>query len=134
MNVAFEPAHIRTCMRLWRDALDFQMPMHDEFKLHFIEQRPVILQRYLETASAWQMMLNHMVASPDEQDALAAVVAEVKAFHSWAQTELSKIEEMAGHASFEASMDAALLDPEIGPAIRELARRIRPMPRKDQDG
>lgn len=121
-------------MQLWRDALDLQMPMHDEFKLHFIEQRPIILKRYVETASAWQMMLNHMVASAEEQEALAAVVADVKTFHSWAQSELSKIEEMAGRASIEATLDAALLDPEVGPAIRELARRIRPMPRKDQKG
>lgn len=134
MNVEFDPTHIRTCMQLWRDALDLQMPMHDEFKLHFMEQRPVILQRYLATSSAWQMMLYHMTTSAGEQDALTDVVAEVKAFHTWAQAELTKIEEMAGQASFEASMDAALLDPEIGPAIRELARRMRPMPRKDQEG
>lgn len=134
MKIDWDPGYIRTCMHLWRDALDLQMRMHDEFKLHFIEQRPVILQRYLETASAWQMMLNHMVASPDEQEALAAVVADVKTFHSWAQAELSKIEVLAGQASLEAGIDAALLDPEIGPAIRELARRIRPMPRKDQKG
>lgn len=134
MNVEFDPALIRTCMQLWRDALDLQMPMHDEFKLHFIEQRPIILKRYVETASAWQMMLNHMVGSAEEQEALAAVVADVKAFHSWAQSELSKIEEMAVQASIEATLDAALLDPEVGPAIRELARRIRPMPRKDQEG
>lgn len=105
--------------------------MHDEFKLHFIEQRPIILQRYIETATAWQMILYHMTASAEEQEALAAVIAEVKTFHSWAQAELAKIEDLASQASFEASMDSALLDPEFGPAIRELARRMRPRPRKD---
>lgn len=43
MRIDLDPERLRRCMRLWRESVDLQIPMKDEFKLHFMKQRPAIL-------------------------------------------------------------------------------------------
>ena len=52
-TVSMDPSYILMCMKLWRDAVDMKIPVHDEFKVHFMTNRRSILEGYDKTATAW---------------------------------------------------------------------------------
>lgn len=33
-------------MTMWRDAVDMKIPVHDNFKIHFIEKRAALLENF----------------------------------------------------------------------------------------
>ena len=116
---------IRVSMKLWRQTTDMEVPMHDNVKVHIMQNRGRILHNFVETANAWSMLLRGMEsATPDDADALEAARAEIKAFGGWANSEIEKLEHFAIGESIIATMDEALLSPEM----EKLLKNIWPKP------
>ncbi|MGX9221936.1 hypothetical protein ACWV27_26610 (plasmid) [Massilia varians] len=102
-----------------------QLPLHDEFKLHFMQNRRPILANHAETAKAWAMVLRAMApATAAEEGALNALLTEVEEFGTWVNSELAKLDHMALQDALSASMDEALLNPDL----RHLFRQAGPPP------
>ncbi len=124
MRVELNPDWIRMSMILWREATDMKMPMADEFKLHFMERRGLILDNFIRTSRAWSMVLSHCVGQGDSDAAeLLALCAEVEAFGSWAKAEHRALEMMGLKESIADNVDEMLADPELAPEIRKLLGR-----------
>lgn len=92
--VELDPAILRVSMQMWRDATDLRMPVHDSFKVHFMENRRSLLFGFAKTGRAWQMMLRAMSA-PGNAAELDALRAEVAAFVQWAEAGLAELQRLA---------------------------------------
>jgi hypothetical protein len=114
IQVTFDPSFIQESLSLWRQATDMQIPMHDEFKLHFMQNRRKILANHANTARSWSMMLRALTPStPSEQTDLDSIRMQVEEFGSWANDQIAEMEHLAVQESLSASMDEALLSPEF---------------------
>lgn len=51
---------IRASMKLWRDSIDMKIPVADEFKIHFMQNRQPILEGFVKTGTTWLTMLRDM--------------------------------------------------------------------------
>ncbi|MCU1533485.1 MAG: hypothetical protein JWO49_3056 [Arthrobacter sp.] len=85
MNLELDPAWLRTSMTLWRDAVDMNIPIHDDFKVHFLQRRGVLLDGFTKTATAWSMLLNACKAEGDALAELVSLKADVEQFKQWAE-------------------------------------------------
>lgn len=47
MKLELDPDWLRTSMTMWRDAVDMKIPVHDNFKVHFIERRGSLLEGFV---------------------------------------------------------------------------------------
>lgn len=90
MHLNLDIERIKTMIELWKDGVDLRVPMADEFKLHFISQRMVILNNFELTSSAWLMMIGAM-SSPDHPETVIAIRDLVKDFNVWATNEIATL-------------------------------------------
>lgn len=112
IQVAFDPSFLRESLWLWRQATDMQIPMRDDFKVHFMQNRQKILANHANTARSWSMMLRAMTpVTPAEQADLDAVLAQVEEFGTWAKEQIAEMEHLAVQDALSVSMDEALLSP-----------------------
>ena len=95
MQVEFNPDMLRTHLELWKNMLDMRVPVRDEFKIHFMEQRHVILENYRSAAISWSTMLSSMAPMPGHEEDFVLLWSEVKCFKKWAEDELTKLKELA---------------------------------------
>jgi hypothetical protein len=128
MRLDIDPSYLRTCMRLWRDSVDLKIPMADEFKVHFMQERGTILSGFEKTASAWLMALRRAVPDGDSQSDFEALISEIEAFEVWAKAELQTISDMAMVEDVKSSIEDLLDDPKAAAALRDLAKRIQRPP------
>lgn len=114
-------------MNLWRQTTEMKLPVHDSFKVHFIQNRGPILRNFAKTAAAWTSMLRAMApVTPEDAQALDAARAEVEEFGKWATLEIAKLEHLAIEESISASMDEVLLSPEIQAWLRNMGHKPPP--------
>lgn len=114
IQVTLDLSFIRVSMDLWRQTTDMKLPVHDNFKVHFMQNRGPILRNFAKTATAWSSMLRAMApTTPEDAQALDVARTEVEEFGGWATSEIAKLEHLAVEESISASMDEALLNPEI---------------------
>lgn len=69
-----------------------KIPIHDDFKIHFMERRSELLKGFVDTARSWRMVF--LCCSPStkaDQADLDALTAEVAAFKDWAEKGLHEI-------------------------------------------
>lgn len=129
IQVSFDPSFLEESLWLWRQATDMQIPMRDDFKVHFMQNRQKILANHANTARSWSMMLRAMTPStPAEQASLDAVLAQVEEFGTWAKEQVAEIEHLALQEALSASMDEALLNPEF----RQLFKNFGSAPPEDK--
>lgn len=127
MNVSFDPSYIQSCMSLWRKSLSNAIPMATEFQLHFIQERPAILRRIENTASAWLMILEHGDPAETSNSELVSLIGEIKTFQSWAKSELVEVEKLELQAGIEAGLDELLLqDPSLAARLRQMFKLGKP--------
>jgi len=88
--VEFDPGFMRVSMEMWQKATDMKIPLHDDFKIHFMENRRALLAGFIKTGQAWMAVLQAM-NSTSKADELDAVRAEVKAFVAWAEQGLAEL-------------------------------------------
>lgn len=124
MKIDLDASFADTCIELWRNSVDLKMPMADEFKTHFMEQRGTILRNFEQTASAWLMLLGRAVPAAADKADFDAFVETIKAFRAWAKDEIAVLERMALQAGIEANIEEIMQDSQLGPAMRDLASKI----------
>lgn len=121
IRLEFDGDHLRVMMRLWRDSLDLKIPVHDEFKIHFMQNRGTILKNYESTAGAWLLALRPCRAHIEDAAKLTQLISDVAAFKQWAHDELEAIERMAVQTELENITGT----PEEMDLLRRLAQGIR---------
>jgi hypothetical protein len=92
MKLDLNPEKLRTSMDLWRKAVDLEMPINDDFKLHFITQRQKLLAGFVSTATAFSIVLRGCEADgfQDLVD-LDALKQDVADFKKWAEDGLAEM-------------------------------------------
>lgn len=126
MKLDIDPAYLLTCMRLWRDSTDLKIPMQDDFKMHFMEQRGTILESFKSTSGAWLMALRRAVPDAGDQAEFEELLARIEEFEGWATTELQAIQGMAVAEEIQAGMEDLMRDPGTAKLLRGLAKKLRP--------
>jgi hypothetical protein len=126
----FDPSFIRVAMEMWRQTTDLKVPVHDDFKVHFMENRGQILTNFANTATAWSMLLRALTPTGGEDTKmLDALRGEIEEFQAWAKSEIAKLEHLAVEESLSACLDEALLNPDM----RSLFKGARPKPTEGQE-
>jgi hypothetical protein len=77
-------------MEMWQKATDMKIPLHDDFKIHFMENRRTLLAGLIKTRQAWMAVLQAMT-STFQADELDVVRGEVKAFVDWVERGLAEL-------------------------------------------
>ena len=95
MQVDLQIEGIQETMSMWREALDMQIPLRDEFKIHFMVRRQAILKNFAQVAQAWNHMLGYMTVLPEQQADFDHIKNDVTNFTTWANTELAKLKELS---------------------------------------
>ncbi|MBN3839260.1 hypothetical protein [Burkholderia sp. Ac-20349] len=95
ITVEFDPEYLRASMSLWRESTDLQIPMMDEFKIHFMQNRRPILLGFVKTGKAWEAMLRAMTATAGASE-LQQLRDEVDGFIAWAEAGLHALNVLAG--------------------------------------
>jgi len=131
MKIEFNPDHIRSSIDLWRSATDMKIPVHDEFKLHFIKNRGAILGNFERTAKSWLSLLRAMTPVPESKAEFDQLKAAVEEFGAWATTELEKLQAIALQESMASVIDEGLRDPDMRKILGKL---IGPNSKKDPGG
>jgi len=131
MKIEFNPDHIRSSIDLRRSATDMKIPVHDEFKLHFIKNRGAILGNFERTAKSWLSLLRAMTPVPESKAEFDQLKAAVEEFGAWATTELEKLQAIALQESMASVIDEGLRDPDMRKILGKL---IGPNSKKDPGG
>lgn len=99
MKLDFNPEGLRISMQLWRDAVDMKVPVHDNFKIHFIERRESLLEGFMKIGNAFSTVLSACKAEGQDLIELDAIKADVEAFQNWAEDGLKELSSMASEES-----------------------------------
>ncbi|AUT76440.1 hypothetical protein C2L64_50395 [Paraburkholderia hospita] len=91
--VEFDPDFILVSMEMWRKSLDMQIPISDEFKIHFMENRRRLLEGFVITGKAWKIIVRDLKAV-DEPAVLEDVRLAVQSFLSWAEDGLKALDDL----------------------------------------
>ena len=94
MKVDLDPEFLRTSMTLWRDAVDMKMPIHDDFKIHFMQNRAKLLDGFVNTATSWSLLLSACKQEASEAESLEQLKADVQAFKKWAKDGLAELRDL----------------------------------------
>lgn len=95
--VELDPSFIRVSMDMWRDATDMKIPLHDAFKIHFMERRKSLLEGFEKTGKAWLSMLRAMKPTSNASE-LVALRADIEEFVRWAEDGLATLAHLgSGH-------------------------------------
>lgn len=126
ISVSFDPSFLMVSMELWRDATDLNIPVADNFKVHFITRRRSLLAGFEKTATAWAMMLDAMRAPADgpHQARLEECSDKVQEFKLWAKTELEKMEQVAIREEMDDTLQDGLQQLARDPAGRALIEKM----------
>jgi hypothetical protein len=122
MKLDFDPELLRTSMDLWRAAVDMTIPVHDDFKVRFLERRQELLEGFVRTSGAFKMVLDACNAAGADLVELDAIKAEVELFHQWAVNGLKDLGTLALQESMKDNVQQMLADPQLNAAIRNLLR------------
>lgn len=82
-------------MDLWRKTIDFEIPIHHNFKIHFMEQKSTILRNFVKTAESWATVLRSCSAQSPDLVALVALKSDVETFKKWAEGGQEKLRSLA---------------------------------------
>jgi hypothetical protein len=111
---------------MWRDTVDMKIPIHDDFKVHFLSQRGVILKNYASTAGAWLMVLRSCKATGNNLVEIDALKSDIEAFKAWAEAETKKLETLALQESMIDNVQTMLADPTMRDAVMKLIKPVEP--------
>lgn len=120
MKLDLDPDWLRTSMNMWRDAVDMKIPVHDNFKIHFLERRAALLEGFVKTGTSWLTVLRACKAEGQDLVELDVLKADVEAFKKWADDGLKELNTMALQESMKDNIQQMLADPDIGDAVRKL--------------
>jgi hypothetical protein len=92
IHVTFDPDTVLTSIESWRNAVDMKMPLRDDFKIHFMQNRRQLLNGFERTANAMSILLRGMAAT-DAASAteLASVREKLDEFVQWTKGRVEAI-------------------------------------------
>ncbi|MFM0023532.1 hypothetical protein [Paraburkholderia azotifigens] len=90
----FDPGFMLESMDMWRKSLDMQIPVADEFKIHFMKNRRRLLEGFVTTGKAWKIIVCDLKPL-DESGVLEDVRREVQVFLGWAEDGLRALDDLA---------------------------------------
>lgn len=123
MKLELDPEWLRTSMSMWRDAVDMKIPIHDSFKVHFLEKRGTLLEGFVKTATSWMTVLRACKAEGEDQAALESLMADVEAFKKWSEEGLSELSNLTIQESLKDNVQQIIPDPKLG---RLVGRSLKP--------
>ena len=111
-------------MTMWRDAVDMKIPVHHNFKVHFIERRGSLLEGFIKTGASWLTVLRACKVEGQDLVELEALKADVEIFKKWADDGLTELNAMALQESVKDNVQQMLADPDpdLGDAVRRLLK------------
>ena len=115
MKVDLDSDWLRTSMEMWRDAIDMRIPVHDKFKVHFIEQRSQLLEGFVKTATSWSMVLRACKADGHDLEALQSLNTDVDAFKQWAVDGLEELRRLGVQEAHADMLQDLLKRPDLLP-------------------
>lgn len=121
-----DPSYILMCMKMWRDAVDMKIPLHDNFKVQFMAERRGLLDGFEKTAHAWEMLLGagSMLASEADQVRLDELRAKVEEFKAWAKAGLAELDQVAAQEEMHDTLQEGLQQLAADPAGRAMLKRM----------
>jgi hypothetical protein len=95
MKIELNPEMLKVSMDLWRKAVDMEIPLAREIRIHFFARRGELLDGFARTASNWSMLLRCCKATGDDLLALDALEEEVDNFKKWAENGIRELAQLA---------------------------------------
>lgn len=92
MKIELDPSALRARMKIWREAVDLQMPMDEASMRHFVAQRTDLLKGFGETAASWLFILRSCRGEGPDDAALRELRNEVDHFQALAVSSLEGIQ------------------------------------------
>lgn len=93
MKLEINPSDLEAMLDAWRQSIDLEMAMTDQFKILMMANRREILENLLQTGSGWEQLLRCARPLDDEdQAALLALREKPAAFVAWASSELDGLD------------------------------------------
>jgi len=82
-----------------------QIPIHDDLKLHFIQNRGKILENFQTTANAWNMFLRSAVPDAGDEAEFQEITKAISEFHAWVEREMAVLEMMSMKEQVQSFID-----------------------------
>ncbi|GIZ50355.1 hypothetical protein [Noviherbaspirillum aridicola] len=90
LDIAVED--LEAMLAAWRQSVDLETAMTDQFKIMMMANRRQILENLLQTGSGWAQLLRCARGAQDNDETeLRALRASVEAFVAWAAAELDQL-------------------------------------------
>ena len=96
MKVDLDPAFLKMSMEMWRKAVDMEIPLAPNIRIHFFAKRGQLLDGFSKIAKNWLMLLGHCKATGEDPIQLDELEAEIKSFQDWAEAGISELANLSG--------------------------------------
>jgi len=67
VKLDFDPGWAIVSLDMWRDTVDMKIPVHDDFKVHFMQQRMPILTNLKAVVGGWKSVLNKCKPAAEDE-------------------------------------------------------------------
>lgn len=91
MKLDLDPEKLKTSMDLWRQAVDMEIPLAHEVRIHFFAKRGQLLDSFVKMAGNWLMLLRCCKATGEDVIALDDLEEEIDRFKKWAEDGISEL-------------------------------------------
>ena len=95
MKLELDQESVRTMLQMWRKAVDLEIPLASDIRIHFLARRGQLLDGFVKLAGNWLMLLRHCKATGEDLVALDALETEVEEFKAWAEAGISELAKLA---------------------------------------
>jgi hypothetical protein len=99
MKVDLDPAILKMFMEMWRKAVDMEIPLAPDIRIHFFAKRGQLLDDFSKIAKNWLILLGHCKATGEDLIQLDELEAEIKSFQDWAEAGISELAKLAVEVS-----------------------------------
>lgn len=91
MRLELDQESVRTMLQMWRKAVDLEIPLASDLRIHFLARRGQLLDGFVKLAGNWLMLLRHCKATGEDLVALDALETEIEEFKAWAEAGISEL-------------------------------------------
>ncbi|WP_382164070.1 hypothetical protein [Hydrogenophaga sp. ANAO-22] len=77
MKLELDHDHVRTMLQMWRKAVDLEIPLASDIRVHFLARRGHLLDGFVTLARNWLMLLHSCNATGNDVLALVRIPALV---------------------------------------------------------
>lgn len=95
MKLELDHESVRTMIQMWRKAVDLEIPLASDIRIHFLARRGQLLDGFVKLAGNWLMLLRHCKATGEDLVVLDAFETDVEEFKAWAESGISEIARLA---------------------------------------